>query len=106
MHQCLLVHGDGTAETVIICQTHAHTLFASAPLTMLGAVPSLDVFAVGMRDAEHLPPNPLCTDASYFIDLPVRGPVLFVGTDARGEQMSVDCKSLLAQLTKEYQNGT
>lgn len=85
---CLLVQPDGTATRVTARQRDAHAVLGG-PVTLAGAVDELGVFAVALRDANALPPNPWCTDPARF-DLPVRGPVLFVCTEADGEEGSVD----------------
>lgn len=92
--ECVFAEASGQVRDVTICQTKAHTLFDGASLSMVGAVDEVGVFAVGLRDAAHLPSNPLCTDPARF-DVPVRGPVLFVATDREGEQMRVDKAALL-----------
>lgn len=94
---CVWIDVDGTVRDVQTCQTQAHILFEKAPLTMVGAVHEIWVFAVARANASDLPENPACTNPARF-DLPVHGPVLFVATDANGDQMNVDREALLTLL--------
>lgn len=95
--RCALVDADGTLRELRASQTDAHVLLACKELTMVGALDSLGVFAVGRRDAAALPVNPACANPRFF-DAPVRGPVLFVATNARGDEMDVDVERLVSLL--------
>ena len=98
MTDCLWVEPSGEARALQVEHTQAHTLFQGS-LTMVGAVPELGVFATGLRDpGSEAAPNVFCTDPSRFHDLPVHGPVLFVGIDAHGEPCDVDTEALLTLL--------
>ena len=93
--RCLWVEPDGTHREVHTEHDQAYTLFRGASLTMLGGLDELKVFAVGLREpSADAAVHQLCTDGTRF-DVPVRGPVLFVGTDAAGEPMDVDVEGVM-----------
>ena len=94
--QCVLVHATGAVEVLCLHQRDVSARLGGA-VTFVGAVTEAQAFAVGLRDAAHLPVNVACTDPARF-DTPVRGPVLFVGTDDEGEETSVERAVLLACL--------
>ena len=96
--QCVLVHADGAVEDVHLWQRDASARLGGA-VTFVGAVTEARAFAVGLRDAAHLPVNVACTDPARF-EAPVRGSVLFVGTDDEGEEVPVERKVLLECLKK------
>ena len=67
-------------------------------ITFVGAIDDLKVFVLALAGSEKLPVNPLCTDCNVFLQLPVRGPVLFIATDEAGEPMDVDVEAVESQL--------
>jgi hypothetical protein len=95
---CLLVHADGRVDDVRLLQREA-AAWLGGDVTLVGAVDEARAFAVGLRDAARLPVNTACADAARF-DVPVRGPVLFVGTDEDGDETHVDRAKVLACLRK------
>lgn len=64
------------------------------PVTFVGAVPTLHVFAVGLVDTAGCNENFACQDGDIFMELPVHGPVMFIATDDYGEPMDVDVDAL------------
>ena len=96
--QCVLVHADGRVEPKRVWQRDAHACLGGA-VTLVGAVDEERAFAVALHASETLPVNVACTDPTRFHSLPVRGPVLFVGTDADGAETDLDVASLSARLT-------
>lgn len=99
--QCVLVHADGRVTPRRLWQRDAHTCLGGA-VALVGAVDEERAFAVALRQEEEatrlLAVNGACTDPARFHVLPVRGPVLFVGTDADGAETDLDVASLSARL--------
>lgn len=67
-------------------------------ITFVGAIDDLHVFALALAASEELPVNTRCTDCNVFLQLPVRGPVLFIATDDAGEPMDVDVEAIESHL--------
>ena len=67
-------------------------------ITFVGAIDDLHVFALALAASTELPVNTLCTDCNVFLQLPVRGPVLFIATDDAGEPMDVDVEAIESRL--------
>ena len=91
---CVLLHTDGKHEVVAWGHEGVH-LHMGGPVTFVGGIPELQVFAVALRT----PPdgtvvNTYCNDATVFMDLPIRGSVLFVSTDDDGEPIDVRVDAL------------
>jgi hypothetical protein len=103
--ECVLAETNSRLRVLSVDHRHAQKVLAASvgdaaavvDLTMVGGLDELQVFAVGVRDAAALPLNPYCTDSTRF-DVPVRGPVLFIGSDAAGEPIDVPAEALLRAL--------
>ena len=112
MAACLIAHVDGRLERVRWNQRDIATLLRTSlteahgdlaqGVTFVGAVDALSVVAVALRDATHLPVNSVAETcpAEVFMEemLPVRGPVAFVASDARGKEADVKADALIAWL--------
>lgn len=98
--QCLLVHPDGRRERVVWDHREVAQRLGGA-ITFVGAVDHLWVVAVALQE----PPPGLEVHAmsseSWIHEAEVRGPILFAGSDAEGEEMDVDVDSLVVWFEKK-----
>lgn len=96
MPRCLLASPDGVCASIDATQADAARALGAAAgdVALVGAVDELRAFAVARRARDGLPRNPLCVDPARFHELPLHGPVLFVGTDDDGEEADVDAAAL------------
>ena len=90
----MLVSEDGASSIVHVAQRDARRVLEDEGVTLVGAIDELNVFAVAKQNRSHLSVNVVCSDAARFHDLPLRGPILFVATDDRGEEVDVDIVKL------------
>jgi hypothetical protein len=89
----LLAREDGSYDEVDSTQREAHEVLGG-PVQIVGAIDELNVVAAGLRDNDDLHANPFCGDKDRFED-DVRGPVLFVASDAQGDEIDVNVEVLI-----------
>lgn len=107
MSVCLLVHPCGRREQVVWEQRAVSANLGGA-VTFVGALDDLCVVIVGVADAAALEPNALAhTHPWLFLDCSdVRGPVVFVASDDKGDEMDVDVRALEARLNAASHRNT
>ena len=93
MVKSLLLRPDGTDE-VVDWPHEKVALNMGGSITFVGAVNELHVFAVALLDSTDHELNSHCSCPNIFMNLPIKGPVLFVATDDEGEPMCVDVEKL------------
>ena len=96
----VLVHVDGTYETRCEPQRNVADLLGG-DITIVGAVPSLNVFAVALRSESVAPANSLSTAFPEFFHEVAHGTIAFVATDSEGDETTVDVGALLKTLNIE-----
>lgn len=89
----VLVHVDGTYETRNEPQRMVANLLGG-DITIVGAVPHLNVFAVSVKGAVA-PENKLSTAFPDFFHEIACGTIAFIATDDDGDETTVDVIALL-----------
>lgn len=95
MSLSLVLKADGSWKTCVV-DHRAVSSMLGGPITFVGGIPSLNVFAVALQQPPDDVNHKCCTDD--FMDLPVKGPVAFIATDSEGQPMHVDVEGLLRHL--------
>ena len=85
----LLLRENGDQEELQCAHEEVHSKLGGK-ITFVGGIPTVNTFVVGLKDAETLPINTFCLNEDIFMELPVKGPVVFVATDEDGEPVDVD----------------
>jgi len=77
-------------------------LHLGGSITFVGGLNDLNIVIVGLADLDETTDiNPLQKSTSdLFMDEPVRGDIVFCGSDEDGEEMDVDIAALMAWLHK------
>ena len=100
MVESLLLYPDGVNE-VVNWQHEKVSSNLGGAVTFVGAIPELKVFVVALQESSSYEVNSFCKDSDIFMELPVRGPVLFVATDREGEPICVNVCRLKEKLSLE-----
>jgi len=96
----VLVHADKTYETRHEPQCKVADLLGGN-ITIVGAVPLLNVFAVALNGTTA-PENSLSTTFPDFFHEITRGTIAFIATDDDGDETTVDVEALLQALNIEH----
>lgn len=70
------------------------------PITFVGAIPDLQVFALARRSNEEEDLNPFCENPQIYMQT-VKGCVLFVATDESGDPIDVNVEMLKKRLGED-----
>jgi hypothetical protein len=95
MPRWVLVAPDGTVEERNSAQGKVHE-HLGGPLTIVGAIPSLNAVVVALRDAGHLDRHGWNGRSHFFAGDDVRGAVAVVASDDRGEEEDLDVNEFLS----------
>lgn len=90
-HTCIILNTDNTFTIKKFVQSEIDGIFGG--ITFVGAIPQFNVFAVACKNSEGIINN-YCTNTDYF-DIPIKGPVILIGSDYNGNAIDLDADSIL-----------
>lgn len=104
MPHWILVAPDGTVQERNSAQEKLHE-HLGGPLTIVGAIPSLNAVLVALRDAGHLDLHAWNGCSDFLADDDVRGSVAIVATDEHGEEEDLDVNEFLSLVEANKKKG-
>lgn len=103
MPVCFLVYPCGECVEVVWDHEEAAS-HMGGPITFVGAIPDLQIFALARRCNEEEDLNPFCKNPQIYMQA-VKGCVLFVATDELGDPIDVNVEMLKNRLGEDILSG-